>query len=149
MTAMQKMLLMTLLGGFTSAALGLCADVFFFPGAIVLSYFNLLPLFLVGLSLGLRPLYGAAVVAIVLTFLIDTPLPAAQTLLAVLLGPIFLVNRALLHRTKSSGELSWYPSTQLLKVFTISLGVSLILAFSVYFYTTQGEDPKIYIHNLL
>lgn len=149
MTTAQKILLKTLLGGFASAALGLCALVFPFPGAVVLSYFSLLPLFLVGLGLGLRPLYGASVLVIALSFLVDTPLSVLQTMLAILLGPIFLVNRALLYRTKSSGEFYWYPSAELLKMFTLSLGAFLILAFGVYFYTTQGEDPQTYILKLL
>ena len=71
-----------------------------------------------------------------------------QFLLLALLGPIFLINRALLHRTRASGEITWYPAPALLKDFILAIGLVMLIAFGVYLYITQG-DPHLYVHKLL
>lgn len=136
------------LGGLLSATLALTA-LAPFPGLVFFFCLAPLPLFLIGLSLGLRPLYGAILVAILGVLLIGGPIVAGELFILSFLGPAFLVNRALLHRKKSSGRIVWYPSSLLLRDLTFISGAIMLLCFGSYWYLTQGEDLQGMIKNLL
>ncbi|MBI2707377.1 MAG: hypothetical protein HYX35_03575 [Proteobacteria bacterium] len=141
-------IILTVLGGLLSSALGV-SYLLPFPGFVLFSYLAALPLFLLGLGVGLRPLYGAGVIATLLTFLLESPLSAGEFFFFSALGPAFLVNRALLNREKSSGEISWYPASYLLRDFTFVTGFVMLLALGGYFYLTEGGDPQTLIKTLL
>ncbi|MBY0502021.1 MAG: DUF2232 domain-containing protein [Alphaproteobacteria bacterium] len=126
-------------GGFLSAALSLLYLIPI-PGLVFFSYFAPLPLFLIGLGVGLRPLYGAGLLSTALIFLFEGPFSAGQYFVLTALGSAFLVNRALLNRKTSSKEISWYPSSFLLRDFTLYLGIIMLLGLGVYLYITQNED---------
>jgi hypothetical protein len=56
------------------------------------------------------------------------------------LGPAFLINRALLNRKTKSKEISWYPSSFLLRDFMLFSEFIMLLALIAYIYLTQGQD---------
>ena len=110
-------IMISLVGGLLSATLSLL-HLFPVPGLILFSYLAPLPLFLIGLGVGLRPLYGAALIGTLITFIAEGPLLSSEFLISSVLGPILLSNRALLHRKTSAGKSKWYPSSLLLKDLT-------------------------------
>ncbi len=136
------------MGGTLSAALSLLYLVPI-PGLVLFSYLAPLPLFLLGLGLGLRSLYGAGLLATLLVFLLEGPFMAGQFIVFSALGPAFLVNRALLQRTKASGEVVWYPSSFLLRDLTLYSGIIMLLALGAYLYITQTQDMHMLTKNLL
>jgi hypothetical protein len=140
---------MVVMGGTLSAALSLLYLAPIPPGFVFLSYLASLPLFLLGLGVGLRSLYGAGLLATILIFLLEGPFIAGQFLVFSALGPTFLINRALLRRTKSSGEVAWYPSSFLLRDFTLYSGIIMLLALGAYLYITQTQDVHLLAKNLL
>lgn len=144
----SKQITMTALAGFLTAGITLLPLHPSFSWLILFSFIETLPLFLIGLGMGLRPLYGASAIAALLIFLGTGPVLAGHFLLLSLPGPIFLINRALLHRTRATGEITWYPASALLKDFILVIGLVMLIAFGVYLSTTQGEDPHFYAHKL-
>lgn len=129
----------SLLGGAFSAALSVL-HLFPIPGLLLLSYFAPLPLFLTGLSVGLRPLYGATLIATLLVLIVEGPLLSAEFLIGSALGPVFLTNRALLHRKTSAGKSVWYPGSLLLRDLTLASGFVMIVGLGDYLYFTQETD---------
>jgi hypothetical protein len=138
----------TVLGGLLSATLSLL-HLFSLPGLVFISYLAPLPLFLIGLSIGLRPLYGAALIATLLVLLLEGPVFGAEFFVFSALGPAFLINRALLNRKKSSKEVAWYPSSFLLRDLTLASGIVMVLALGIYLYLTQGSDVHTLMKTLL
>lgn len=138
----------TVLGGLLSATLSLL-HLTPFSGFFFISYFAPLPLFLIGLGIGLRPLYGAGLVATLIVFLLEAPMLGAEFFVFSVLGPTFLVNRTLLNRKKSSGEVVWYPSSFLLRDLTLASCLVMPLALGVYFYLSEGGDLHVLIKNLI
>jgi len=136
------------MGGILSAALSLLYLIPI-PGLVFLSYLAPLPLFFLGLGVGLRSLYGAGLIATLLIFSLVGPFIAAQFFAFSALGPAFLINRALLQRTKSSGEIAWYPTSYLLRDFSLYSGFVMLLALGAYLYITQTQDVHIIVKNLL
>ncbi|MBY0273061.1 MAG: DUF2232 domain-containing protein [Alphaproteobacteria bacterium] len=135
------------LGGLLSATLSF-SPALFHPAFILFSYLATLPLFLIGLSLGLYSLYGAALIASVLVFIVEGALAGSEFFVLSALGPIFLVNRALLNR-KQKGKVIWYPSTYLLRDLTLASAIITVIALGVYLYFSQGEDAQIFVNNFL
>ncbi len=133
-----------LLGGLLSATLAVL-PLTGLPGLVLFSYLTCLPLFLVGLSLGLRSLLVAGFVASLILFFIEGPLLTGEYFLFSFLGPTFLVSRLLLNRTKKNGVVEWYPPSLLLRDFTLTAGFVMLIALTIYFYFTEGGDP----HTLL
>lgn len=138
----------SVLGGFLSATLSIL-HLTPFPGLILFSYFAPLPLFLIGLGIGLRSLYGAGLIAAGLVLLLEGPFLAIQFFIFSFLGPAFLTNRALLNRKNSSGKLIWYPSSFLLRDITFASGIVMLLALGTYLYFTYGESTHTLVKNLL
>lgn len=139
----QSLIIYSLVGGVSSAALSLL-HLFPIPGILLLSYFAPLPLFLVGLGVGLRPLYGATLVASLLVLVIEGPALSAEFLISAGIGPVFLSYRALLHRSNAKGETSWYPGFLLLRDLTIVSGLMMLVGVVAYYIFTQTTD----IHTL-
>ncbi|MBA3814133.1 MAG: DUF2232 domain-containing protein [Alphaproteobacteria bacterium] len=125
----------TTLGGFLSATL--CLFSVTFPSLIFLSYFTSLPLFLLGLGIGLRSLISAGILATGCIFLFQGPL---LFFLFSFVGPAFFVHRALITRKNSSGKISWYPPSFLLRDTTLFAGIIMTLSLGAYIYLTQGEN---------
>ena len=76
-------------GGLLSATLSLL-PLFSFPGLMFLSYLTTLPLFLVGLSLGLHSLYGAGALATLVVILLGGPWSGGEFLILSAFGSAFL-----------------------------------------------------------
>ncbi len=108
-----------------------------------------LPLFLIGLGVGLRPMYVAGGVASLFVLLLEGPFPAAEFFIFFALGPSFLIYRALLKRKKSSGEIKWYPSSLLLRDLTTISSTVMLLALAAYIYVIKGWDVTIVVKNFL
>lgn len=138
---------MIFLGGLLSATLSF-SPILLHPALILFSYLATLPLFLVGLGFGLYSLYGAALIASILVFIVEGALAGSEFFIFSALGPIFLVNRALLNR-KQKGNITWYPSTYLLRDLTLASAVVVVIALGAYLYFFQGEDAQIFVNNFL
>jgi len=144
----SALMAITVMGGLLSATLSVL-HVFPIPGLVFFSYFATLPLFLIGLGVGLRPLYGAGLLASAIMLLIEGPYLAGEFFLFAFLGPAFLINRALLNRKKKSGEISWYPSSFLLRDLTLASAFVMLIAIGAYLIFTQGGDASTLIKPLL
>lgn len=133
----------------------LCAGLTILPSYLpsvltfFLVYFSFVPLFAVGLGMGLVPLYGATGVAALIIFLGSSLMDVSQFFLQALLGPVFLVNRALLYRQNKKGQTVWYPASQLLVMFSAAMGGILLFALGAYLYVTHGQDPQLYIQQFV
>lgn len=121
------------LGGLLSATLVLLPLVFS-PGLVFVSYFAPLPFLFLGLSLGLRPLLTAGLLASLLVFLVEGPLLTAEFFLLSFLGPAFIVQRMLTHQNNGKKTIQWYPSAYIMRDFTLLSGIVLTLALGVYLY---------------
>jgi hypothetical protein len=141
---MKSPLILTLSGGLVSALLAI-SYALPFPGFILFSYLTPLPLFLLGLGVGLRPVYGAGLIATAIIFFFAGPLAAGEFFLFSALGSTFLINRALLHRKNSSGKVSWYPASFLLRDFTFACSLIMLLSIVGYIYLTQGQSPEMIV----
>lgn len=99
-------------------------------GVLVLVYIAQLPLFLVGLSLGLTASVAAGLAGAVTTIVVG---PAATRWLlmalyaAMMLGPVWvIVRQALLSRRNEAGETEWYPPG-LLTGWLVGAGIAMVL----------------------
>ena len=118
--------LLKILGGALSAALFYCAIIPTFSG---LSYFTLLPLFLVGLGLGNNPLYYAVALGTTLAFLFLGLPFGISFFVEMSIAPLVLVNRALLNREKRDKSVEWYPANLLFIWFYGLCLAFLIISF--------------------
>ena len=84
------------------------------PGALILAYIAPLPLFLVGLGMGLQGAVVAVLVVGVLSVPLAGPLYAMIQVLVYGLPIIILSRQALMSRTDGQGVVHWYPAGQLL-----------------------------------
>ncbi len=106
-------------------------------GAFLLAYLAQLPLFLVGLSLGVG---ASAIAAAVATAVLAAfgGIVFALTFAAVNAAPALLVTRqALLTRTAPDGTLEWYPAANLLTGIVGAAGL-LFLGAALWFATSPG-----------
>ncbi|HBW25452.1 MAG: hypothetical protein A2X70_01950 [Alphaproteobacteria bacterium GWC2_42_16] len=138
---------MVIVGGLLSATLSF-SHVVFHPGLVFVSYLGTLPLFLIGLGVGPYPLYGAAIFASSLVFMVEGLFSGGEFLILSALGPIFLVNRVLLHKTKAN-KTYWYPASYLLRDLTLASTLVMALSLGFYFYFTFGETPSSFIAKFL
>lgn len=107
---MSKNLLIAVIGGMTSVILYL-SSFFGIPGGFFLAYFSALPLFVVGLSLGLTVGTIATVIAVALTFALALTKVAVVALFAVAtaLPTLLLLRMALSRRQSPEGNPEWCP----------------------------------------
>lgn len=131
-------------GGLISATLALL-PMTLLPSLAFFSYFTPLPFFLLGLGSGLRPLLGAGLFATAIVFLFEGPVLTIEFFLFSVLGPAFLVHRALIKRKKTSGEIVWYSPSFLLRDFTLLAGIIMIFSLGGYLYLLQGQN----IHKII
>ena len=80
------------------------------PGALILAYIAPLPLFLVGLGMGLQGAVVAVLVVGVLSVPLAGPLYAMIQVLVYGLPIIILSRQALMSRTDGQGVVHWYPA---------------------------------------
>jgi hypothetical protein len=110
----------------TLAALGagvLSALPLAIPGGLLFAMLSPLPLFLVGLSQGLRGAVIAGLAACGITAVLTGPL-GALSIAVVLAGPaVLLVRQALLNRPLPDGAVEWYPAG-LLVMWLTGIGVA-------------------------
>ncbi len=98
------------------------------PGGLLFVLLAPLPLFLTGLSMGLRAALIAGAAACLALGLLGGPL-AALGILVTLVGPVaILVRQALLRRTTADGDIEWYPPG-LLATWLAGIG-AVLLVFS-------------------
>lgn len=135
-------------GGLISATLALL-PMTFLPSLALLSYFTPLPFFLLGLGIGLRPLLGAGLLASAVIFVSQGPLITTEFFLFSVLGPTFLVHRALINQKKPSGERIWYSPSLLLRDFTLLSGLIMTFSLGVYLYFLQGENIQTIVATIL
>jgi hypothetical protein len=107
------------------------------PGAFILAYLAQLPLFLVGLSLGLAPAAIASATG-TLVVLAATSLPSAALYVVLTAGAAALVVRqALLNRPAPQGGLAWYPAGLLIGWLTLA-GLVLLGLATIYGAGAEG-----------
>lgn len=133
--------------GLLSAALAFLPTTF--PQLAFFSYFVPLPLFLVGLGIGFRPLVGAGLLATAFVLLSEGPILTAEFFVFSFVGPAFLIHRALVHRQTTSGEVIWYSPSFLLRDLTLLAGIVMILALGAYLYFTQQQNMYTLAKNVL
>lgn len=144
----QGLMARTVGGGLISATLVLL-PITFLPSFAFLSYFTPLPFFLLGLGSGLRPLLGAGLFATAIIFASQGPLLTAEFFLFSVLGPTFLVHRALISYKKASGETVWYSLSFLLRDFTLLSGIIMIFFLGAYLYLFQGQNIHTIVKTIL
>ncbi len=107
---MSKNLLIAAIGGMTSVILYL-STYFEIPGGLFLAYFSALPLFVVGLSLGLTVGTIATVAAVALTLALVLTKIAVVALFTVVtaLPTLLLLRMALSRRPSPEGNAVWCP----------------------------------------
>jgi hypothetical protein len=108
------------------------------PGAIILAYMSQLPLFVIGLSLGLIPTAIACLVAAA-AIAVSANFSAAGLFLAVTAGPVLLLVRQLLQSRPGSraGVVEWYPPGRLLGALT-GYGLVMLVAASLILAGSEG-----------
>ncbi|MGQ0675573.1 MAG: DUF2232 domain-containing protein, partial [Rhodospirillales bacterium] len=105
-------------------------------GALVLAYIAQLPLFLVGLSMGLAASALAGAVAAAMTLTAHGIAISAIFLVAFLMPVLVLVRQALLSRTSPAGETEWYPPG-LLAGWLVGIGLA-VAGLSILFLALSG-----------
>lgn len=141
------LLAITALGGLLSATLTLLPMLF--PGLAFFSYFIPLPLFLLGLGMGFRPLLGAGFLATVIVFLVEGPILTMEFFIFSFLGPAFLIHRALIYWKNDSGKIVWYSPSFLLRDLTLLAGIIMVLALGIYLYLIQNQNIYDLAKNIL
>jgi hypothetical protein len=126
-----------------AAGAGLVASLFYLsvltgsPGALILVYLTQLPLFLAGLSLGVKAsvIAGAAGGAV---SLVGGGIASPLFFLAVNAAPVvFLVRQALLWRRDPAGAIWWYPPGRLV-LCLVGLAVAAVAAAAVFLAGAEG-----------
>lgn len=110
---MSKTLLIAVLGGVTSAILYL-SSFFGIPGGFILAYFSALPLFVVGLSLGLMAGTIATVTSVALALTVTQIAVVALFTVVTALPTLLLLRMALSNRKSPEGNTKWYPPGMML-----------------------------------
>ena len=130
----QYRLTLALIAGVITA--GLHLSILGGASFILLQYLTQLPLFFIGLGMGMTPVFISACVAITMTLFVDPLL--ALVFLVGYVGPTLLVIRqALLSRPTKEGTLEWYPSGRLLSEITIYV-VAVMMVLGVWFAGQEG-----------
>jgi hypothetical protein len=124
------------LGGLVSAALFLTLTTGFL-GVPFLSYFVQLPLFVVGLTLGLTPALAAAGGGTLITVLVAGSVAGAAYLVIEAVPVIVVVRQLLLSRTTPDGTTEWFPPGPILIQLTALAGLGVIGA-TLAFAGTEG-----------
>ena len=107
------------------------------PGAFILAYLSQLPLFLVGLSLGVAPaaIAGATGTVVVLA---ATSLATAALYVLLTAGAVTLIVRqALLNRAAPGGGVAWYPPGLLL-AWIAAAGLAFLALGALYAMAAEG-----------
>ena len=138
MTIKGSPLIHTLLGGALSAFLFL--SVTFAPnfGMALLSSLAPIPLFMVGLALGRRPVIVASLITCALIFLIAHPIHGLSYTILYALPIIVLSDRALLNR-KVGKDVHWYPARRLAFWLT---GMAAAIVFFAVLMIAPYSDPN-------
>lgn len=132
---MSRRVVIAVAGGALSAILYLIVALGS-PGAFILAYLAQLPLFLVGLSLGLAPAAIASATG-TLVVLAATSLTSAALYVVLTAGAAALVVRqALLNRPGAQGGVEWYPAGLLIAWLTLA---GLVLLGIAALYALQAE----------
>lgn len=126
---MSRYWLLAIGGGVASVLIYALAAVM--PGGLVLAYFAVMPLYLVGLSLGLTAAAIAAATATLGVLIPGGPMAALVFLFVTALPTVILIRQALLSRTDDQGNQVWYPAGLLVMTLCIT-GVVLFSAVSLW-----------------
>lgn len=127
-------LLIAVTGGALSALFHLA--VVLGSGGIVLPLFAQLPLFLVGLSLGVAPAAAAGAVGTIVVLAAGSLATAGTYLVLTAGAAILVVRQALLNRPAADGGVEWYPPGLLL-AWLSAAALALLGAAALYAGTTE------------
>ncbi len=111
-------------------------------GALVLAYIAQLPLFLVGLSVGLTASALAGALAAVMTLALHGIPIAAIFVIAFLLPVLVLVRQALLSRRNEAGAMEWYPPG-LLAGWLVGIGIAITAASILFLALSGGAEASV------
>ncbi|MEI6984792.1 MAG: DUF2232 domain-containing protein [Rhodospirillaceae bacterium] len=143
---MSTALIAALGAGFVAAVMNLTV-LSASPGGLILVYLSPLPLFGVGLALGLAAALVASVASVLVIAVVAQGVVLPLTFAALSVMPVLvLVRQALLSRRDNSGSIQWYPPGLLLVVLA-GLGMTAIL-FAV-LALGSGDDLKDAIRAML
>lgn len=134
----------TFAGGVLSAFLFLSITLIPNLGMALLASLAPIPLFMVGLALGRRPVIAASLVTTALIFVFAHPIQGISYTLLYALPIIALTDRALLNR-KVGKLVEWYPAEQLILWL---VGMAGIIVFVAVFIVTPYTDPDQIMRNL-
>lgn len=123
---MSRYLLAAIGGGLASALVYALTGMGSF-GGILLAYFAPLPLYLIGLSLGLTASAVASAVAAVAMLVLGGFLSAAIFVVVNALPALIVIRQALQSRPDAQGQTAWYPAGMLV----ISLSITGAVLYSV------------------
>ncbi|MHA1114511.1 MAG: DUF2232 domain-containing protein [Alphaproteobacteria bacterium] len=138
---MRNALLISLGAGVGCAALYLSV-LFGGPGAILLSYFSQMPLYLVGLSLGTVPAVTAAVSAALIVAFAGSFLGAGLFALLSGVPAILIVHQTLRSRPTSDGGTRWYPTGRLAALLA-GLATAVFILAALIFADGEGFEANI------
>lgn len=121
------------------------------PGAFVLAYLTQLPLFLVGLGLGLSPAVIAGAVGAAVVLILGSQASTGLYLILMAAPVVILVRHALLSRPAPSGAPEWYPAGLLVSWL---IGMALVFLVGAAVFLVDGEAGvegavRDYIRNLM
>lgn len=111
-------------------------------GALVLAYIAQLPLFLVGLSVGLTASALAGAVAAVMTLALHGIPVTAFFAIAFLLPVLVLVRQGLLSRRNAADEMEWYPPG-LLTGWLVGAGIAIVALGILFLVLTGGAEASV------
>ncbi len=111
-------------------------------GALVLAYIAQLPLFLVGLSVGLTASALAGAVAAVMALALHGIPFMAIFVIAFLLPVLVLVRQGLLSRGDAADKLEWYPPG-LLTGWLVGVGIAIMVLGVLFLTMTGGAEASV------
>lgn len=124
---MPRSVLLALAGGITSGLLYI-ALLSGTMGGFLFAYLSQVPLFLVGLALGVSPIGIAGAVATLIVGAAGSALSALLFVLTSVLPLFVIVRQALLNRLDADGTVAWYPPGHLISIMAGMTGVGILVA---------------------
>lgn len=139
---MPKMIAIAMAGGVLAAALHL-SILAGGPGALILAYLTQLPLFLVGLGLGIVPAAAASAAAAATVAMVTGGVLSVLAFVITNGAPTLIVTaQALRSRTLADGSLAWYSAGHILAEIAAFASLT-ILALAIFFAGDGGFEAGV------
>lgn len=126
----RKVTFYVVLGGVLSALLPIISAVL--PIGMLTAFLVTFPLFFIGLSLGVKELLLASIIAMLTTFAISNTANVIIFSFIYVMPVFILVRQSLLSRTINSNDIQWYPEGNIIVLLSI-LGGAFAFILSTYF----------------